>query len=45
MMVYLDFEKPVAALEARILELQAAAQESDVDADAEIAKLRGIFFF
>lgn len=41
MMVYLDFEKPVAALEARILELQAAAQESDVDADAEIAKLRG----
>ena len=40
-MVYLDFEKPVAALEARILELQAAAQESDVDADAEIAKLRG----
>ena len=41
MMVYLDFEKPVAALEARILELRAAAQESDVDADAEIAKLRG----
>lgn len=41
MMIYLDFEKPVAALEARILELQAAAQESDVDADAEIAKLRG----
>ena len=41
MMVFLDFEKPVAALEARILELQAAAQESDVDADAEIAKLRG----
>ena len=41
MMVYLDFEKPVAALEARILELQAAAQESDVDADVEIAKLRG----
>ena len=41
MMVYLDFEKPVAALEARILELQAAAQESDIDADVEIAKLRG----
>lgn len=40
-MVYLDFEKPVAALEARILELQAAAQESDIDADVEIAKLRG----
>jgi acetyl-CoA carboxylase carboxyl transferase subunit alpha len=41
MMVYLDFEKPVAALEARIWDLQAAAQESDVDADVEIAKLRG----
>ena len=41
MMVFLDFEKPVAALEARILELQAAAQESDIDADVEIAKLRG----
>jgi acetyl-CoA carboxylase carboxyl transferase subunit alpha len=40
MMVYLDFEKPVAALEARILELQDAACESDVDAGAEIAKLR-----
>jgi len=40
MMVYLDFEKPVAALEARILELQDAARDSDVDAGAEIAKLR-----
>jgi acetyl-CoA carboxylase carboxyl transferase subunit alpha len=40
MMVYLDFEKLVAALEARILELQDAARESDVDAGAEIAKLR-----
>lgn len=40
MMVYLDFEKPVAALEARIVELQDAARESDVDAGAEIAKLR-----
>ena len=40
MMVYLDFEKPIAALEARILELQDAARESDVDASAEIAKLR-----
>lgn len=39
-MVYLDFEKPVAALEARILELQDAARESDVDAGSEIAKLR-----
>jgi acetyl-CoA carboxylase carboxyl transferase alpha subunit len=40
-MVYLDFEKPVAALEARILELQDAARHSDVDVGAEIAKLRG----
>jgi len=39
-MVYLDFEKPVAALEARILELQDAARDSDVDAGAEITKLR-----
>ena len=40
MMVYLDFEKPIAALEARILELQDAARESDVDVSAEISKLR-----
>jgi multidrug efflux pump subunit AcrB len=39
MMVSLDLEKPVAALEARILELQDAARDSDVDAGAEIAKL------
>jgi acetyl-CoA carboxylase carboxyl transferase subunit alpha len=40
MTVYLDFEKPVAALEARIIELQEAADESEVDVDAEISKLR-----
>jgi len=40
MTVYLDFEKPVAALEARILELQEAADESEVDVSAEITKLR-----
>lgn len=40
MMVYLDFEKPVAALEARIVELQDAAHESDIDVSAEIGKLR-----
>jgi acetyl-CoA carboxylase carboxyl transferase subunit alpha len=40
MMVYLEFEKPVAALEARIIELQDAARESDVDVSAEIGKLR-----
>lgn len=40
MMVYLEFEKPVAALEARIIELQDAARENDVDVSAEIGKLR-----
>ncbi len=40
MTVYLDFEKPIAALEARIIELQEAADESEVDVGAEIAKLR-----
>ena len=40
MTVYLDFEKPVAALEARIIELQEAADESEVDVSAEITKLR-----
>ncbi len=40
MTVYLDFEKPVAALEARIIELQEAADESEVDVAAEIIKLR-----
>ncbi len=40
MTVYLDFEKPVAALEARIIELQEAADESEVDVAAEIVKLR-----
>ena len=40
MTVFLDFEKPIAALEARIIELQDAADESEVDVGAEIAKLR-----
>ena len=40
MTVYLDFEKPIAALEARIIELQQAADESEVDVGAEIGKLR-----
>jgi acetyl-CoA carboxylase carboxyl transferase subunit alpha len=40
MTTYLDFEKPVAALEARISELQETANESEIDASAEIAKLR-----
>jgi acetyl-CoA carboxylase carboxyl transferase subunit alpha len=40
MTVYLDFEKPVAALEARIQELQETAEESEIDASSEIGKLR-----
>ncbi len=40
MTVYLEFEKPVAALEARILELQETADQSDINVDAEIGKLR-----
>jgi acetyl-CoA carboxylase carboxyl transferase subunit alpha len=40
MTVYLDFEKPVAALETRIQELQDTAVESEIDASSEIAKLR-----
>jgi acetyl-CoA carboxylase carboxyl transferase subunit alpha len=40
MTIYLDFEKPIAALEARISELQETADESQIDAGAEIAKLK-----
>ncbi len=40
MPAYLDFEKPVAALEARIQELQDAADETEIDASSEIGKLR-----
>jgi acetyl-CoA carboxylase carboxyl transferase subunit alpha len=39
MTVYLDFEKPVALLEARITELEEAAGESDVNVSAELGKL------
>jgi acetyl-CoA carboxylase carboxyl transferase subunit alpha len=40
MTTYLEFEKPIAALEARILELEEAASESDVNVSAEVGKLR-----
>jgi acetyl-CoA carboxylase carboxyl transferase subunit alpha len=40
MTVYLDFEKPISALEARIAELEEAAGESEVNVSAEVAKLR-----
>ncbi len=40
MTVYLDFEKPLAALDSRILELQETADEGDIDVSAELDKLR-----
>jgi acetyl-CoA carboxylase carboxyl transferase subunit alpha len=39
MISYLEFEKPVAALEARIAELRAAAQGDDVDIAKELTRL------
>ena len=39
MISFLEFEKPVAALEARIAELRATATEGDIDLSAEIERL------
>ncbi|WP_374405842.1 acetyl-CoA carboxylase carboxyltransferase subunit alpha [Pelagerythrobacter sp.] len=39
MISYLEFEKPVAQLEARIAELRAAADSDDVDISGELARL------
>ena len=39
MISYLEFEKPVAALDARIAELRAASQGDEVDVSKEIARL------
>ena len=39
MISYLEFEKPVAALEARIVELRLTAAVGDVDISAELARL------
>ncbi len=36
---YLEFEKPIAALEARITELRAAAEGDDVDISGELSRL------
>jgi acetyl-CoA carboxylase carboxyl transferase subunit alpha len=41
MMTYLDFEKPIAELESRVAELRETATASDLDIEAEIAKLEG----
>ncbi len=39
MISYLEFEKPVAALEARIAELKAASDGDEVDISAELGRL------
>ena len=39
MISYLEFEKPVAALDARVAELRAASQGDEVDVSKEIARL------
>ncbi|MFC4295368.1 acetyl-CoA carboxylase carboxyltransferase subunit alpha [Novosphingobium tardum] len=39
MISYLEFEKPVAALEARIAELRETAEGGDIDIDSEIRRL------
>lgn len=39
MISFLDFEKPIAELEARIAELRATASGSDLDIESEIGKL------
>lgn len=39
MISYLEFEKPVAALEARIAELRETAQKGDIDIASEIRRL------
>jgi len=39
MVSFLEFEKPVAELEARVAELRATADVGDIDIDGEIAKL------
>src|ERR1700751_6313396 len=40
MLTYLDFEKPIAELETRVVELKETANSSDdIDIDAEVTKL------
>ncbi len=39
MLTYLDFEKPIAALDQRITELRDTATAGDIDIDTEVAKL------
>jgi len=39
MISFLDFEKPIAAVQAKIAELRETAQDGDIDIDSEIGKL------
>lgn len=39
MLTYLDFEKPIAALDQRITELRDTANAGDIDIEPEVAKL------
>ena len=39
MLTYLEFEKPIAALDQRITELRDTANAGEIDIDAEVAKL------
>jgi acetyl-CoA carboxylase carboxyl transferase subunit alpha len=39
MLTYLDFERPIAALDQRITELRDTASAGEIDIDAEVAKL------
>jgi acetyl-CoA carboxylase carboxyl transferase subunit alpha len=39
MLTYLEFEKPIAALDAKISELRETATAGDIDIDAEVGKL------
>lgn len=41
MITFLDFEKPIAELEARVSELRETAAGSSVDLEAEIGRLQG----
>src|SRR5436190_1006073 len=41
MQTYLEFEKPIAELEARVAELRETATSGAIDIEAEIAKLEG----
>ncbi len=40
MTVFLDFEKPIAALEARIADLQETAEDGEIDVSSEVSKLQ-----